>query len=577
MHTPDGLQAEVAPEGPRAVSSAPSAVAGVVRSVSTRLLRSVMSVYLLVTLVIFGLELTLQYRQARSGIDAELAMLQGTFRDSVSHSLWNMDAGALDATLSGLLQMPSVSRVIARGPDGAVISDSALGAAARPPPTGAVISNRQSVSHTRAGKTTELGTLEIQSASGVIVERLRAGFLFSMAAAIAKTAVLVFLVRRFFFRILSRPLYRIAEQAAAIDPKAISAQPLPVTTGPRDELAVISDAINRLAAEVAVTVGALDTLNKGLEAEVAQRTALLQKACDELDRERCDLSAEVVLREANEAELKRINLTLSQSLEQLRVAQESLVESEKMAALGGLVAGIAHEINTPIGIGLTGSSHFHFMLEQLEAKFRAGELEEPAFERFIAEAKELSRSMCVSLEKAAALIRSFKLIAVDQTLDEARDFNVSEYLGDVLLAHHAVLRQAQVAIRLECDRALVVHSFPGAWSQILSNLIANSLRHGFEPGWVEPRIHIAAREVGGELVLRYCDNGKGMTEAVAKKVFDPFFTTDREGGSGLGMHVVYNLVSQRLHGRIALQTAPRQGVTFTLSLPQRQVSATTAA
>ncbi|WP_367849851.1 ATP-binding protein [Rhodoferax sp. WC2427] len=280
-------------------------------------------------------------------------------------------------------------------------------------------------------------------------------------------------------------------------------------------------------------------------------------------------------------DLVQANLLLAQEVKErqatelrLQAAQHDLAQAEKMAALGGLVAGIAHEINTPVGLGLTGSSHFKHMVEQLETKFRAGQLEEPDFEQFLADSKQLSHSIFISLEKAAALVKSFKLVAVDQTHDEMRNFQPLAYIQDLLLTHKQALRQAGVATAVDCQADLVVTSYPGAWSQVLSNLISNSLVHGFTPGQTDARIHIALAETPGEWVLDYRDNGRGMSDEVARKVFDPFFTTNRQGGgSGLGMHVVYNLVSQKLGGQIHLQTALGQGAAFTCHLPKQPASA----
>lgn len=297
---------------------------------------------------------------------------------------------------------------------------------------------------------------------------------------------------------------------------------------------------------------------------------------------------ELAERQRAEQQVRALNATLEQRVEErtqvlastnvaLQAAQHDLAEAGKMAALGGLVAGIAHEINTPVGSGLTGSSHFKYMIDELEIKFRAGELKEPDFELFLSDAKDLSRSIYVSLERAAALVSSFKLIAVDQTHDEYRPFKPKDYINDVVLTLQQVLRRANVAVQIHCDADIIVHSFAGAWSQILSNLITNSVVHGFTPGQANPCATIDVTDTEDELVLAYSDNGKGMNEEVAKKVFDPFFTTNRQGGgSGLGMHVVYNLITQKLQGRIHLRTAPGAGVTFTCSLPKQLTAPSTA-
>lgn len=541
------------------------------RSISSHLLKRVLSIYFALTLVIFAVDVGLQYQRHRDGIAAELSMLQKTFERSVAYALWHMDSNQLSATIAGMLEMPSVSRVIVTSPEGAVISDATSRETSKqqhllPIST---LKARQALVHQEGPSEVPLGVLEIQSNSSVIVHRMQGPVLFAALTAMVKTMVLVALVKLFFDRILSRPLFEIARRAAQINPKAPQTSPLPVKQqGKPDELDVISSAINGLVGEVAATVGALDGLNKSLESQVEQRTAALRVAYDDLARERAELNAEVALRQARENDLEKSNQALAQSIEQLRLAQESLVESEKMAALGGLVAGIAHEINTPVGLGLTGASHFAYMVQQLETKFRAGELEESQFERFLGDAKELSRSICVSLEKAAALVRSFKLVAVDQGSDELRRFDLGAYIADVVLTHQPVLRKAQVALAIDCPERLEVTSYAGAWSQVLSNLINNSVTHAFPAGWQDPRIRIEVRIEGDDLVAVYSDNGQGMSEQVARRVFEPFFTTNRQGGgSGLGMHIVYNLVHQQLHGRVALQTEPGQGCRFTLRLP----------
>ncbi len=259
---------------------------------------------------------------------------------------------------------------------------------------------------------------------------------------------------------------------------------------------------------------------------------------------------------------------------ELHEAQGELAEAAKMASLGGLVAGIAHEINTPVGLSLTAASHFRHMIKEIEAKFRGGELAEDDFERFIVDSGELAHSIFVSLEKAAALVRSFKLIAVDQSADELRSFAARAYIEDVVLTHQPLLRRARASFTLECDAALMVESFPGAWSQMLSNLIGNSVAHGFDAEAADPKILVSVEDRPDAVVLTYRDNGRGMNEAVAKKVFDPFFTTNRQGGgSGLGMHIVHNIVSQQLRGHIQLETAPGEGVTFTIRLPKQRLTA----
>lgn len=551
------------------------------KSASVRLMSRVMAIYLCLSLAIFGAELWINYGETRDNITAELETLHHTFDDSVVYALWQLDNKQLDVTLAGMLKMPSVTRVVLTGPDGNVMRDqrsATHGTAQFRLLPAATYVNRRPLQQTNGNTTVPLGAIAIHSDSHVIVERLKVGMLLTVAAAVFKTALLLFLVKLFFDRTLTRPLFQIAQMASGIDPtQASQAQRLPVKPGLPDELDVISMAINGLVVEVAQAIGSLDELKRGLEQQVLVRTAALQQANDELDRERRQLSSEVSHRLAQEQRLQLVNADLEQSLEKLREAQKTLIESEKMAALGGLVAGVAHEINTPIGLGLTGASHFKYMVDQLGAKFRAGELEEVEFERFLADSTELSRTIFSSLDRAAALVRSFKLVAVDQNSTELRHFQPREYLNDVVRTLQSVLRKANVQVQMMVDANMTVYSDAGAWAQILANLINNSVIHGFGHDYKDAHLDISLEQQADEsLLLIYQDNGRGMAADVARKVFDPFFTTNRhEGGSGLGMHIVYNLVTQRLHGHIELITAPGIGTTFRIELPKLTPSSAT--
>jgi len=543
------------------------------KSASVRLMAHVMAVYLCLTLAIFGMEVSINYKDTRDQISKELETLHLTFDESVVYALWQLDNKQIDVTLAGMLKMPSVTRVVLTAPDGSVMRDLTSPirekAPARLLPVAAFV-NKRALQQTNGGTSVPLGHIAIHSDSHVIVDRLKMGLLVTIAAALVKTALLLYLIKLYFDRMLTRPLFQIANMASSIDPTHASEAPrLPVKAGPPDELDVISMAINGLLVEVAQAIGSLDELKRGLEQQVLARTAALQQANVELDREREQLSTEVSRRQAQEKRLQRVNADLAKSLEHLSVAQKTLIESEKMIALGGLVAGVAHEINTPIGLGLTGASHFQYMVDQLRAKFSAGELEEVEFVRFLDDSSELSRTIFSSLERAAALVRSFKLVAVDQNSAEMRHFKPLEYINDVVRTLHSTLRKANVQAQVDADPALSIYSDAGAWAQVLVNLINNSVIHAFGPEFKDAKVEIELRQqADGSQLLTYRDNGRGMTAEVARKVFDPFFTTNRQqGGSGLGMHIVYNLVTQRLRGSIELVTAPGAGTCFRMQLP----------
>jgi signal transduction histidine kinase len=260
---------------------------------------------------------------------------------------------------------------------------------------------------------------------------------------------------------------------------------------------------------------------------------------------------------------------LTATINHLTKAQDVIVRTEKMAALGGLVAGVAHEINTPVGLSYTAATHIQNIITEIENSYRSGLLDEISFEKFIDQSAGLARSMIICLEKAAKLINSFKLVAVDQAIDDQRQFFPAAYIGDILLTHHQGLQTTQVKVTLDCAPEIKVSSYPGAWSQIISNLIMNSLTHAFTQDSRDRQMSISVKLVEENIQLIFEDNGRGMDSTTAAHIFEPFFTTNRQGGgTGLGMHIVFNLVTQRLLGEISLATQEGKGAKFSILFPQ---------
>jgi signal transduction histidine kinase/ligand-binding sensor domain-containing protein len=265
--------------------------------------------------------------------------------------------------------------------------------------------------------------------------------------------------------------------------------------------------------------------------------------------------------------LVQINTRLERTLNELTDAQRRLVESEKLASLGNLVAGISHEINTPVGIGVTAASHLKEQTEKLQVIEQRGELKRSDFLEYLRTAQESSTLVLRNLERASQLIRSFKQVAVDQSSEQRRVILLKDYLNEVLFALMPKLKRSKHKIEALEGENLQLDTYPGALYQIVANLVTNSLLHGFKDGH-HGRINISWERASDVLILRYRDNGIGMNAEVAKRIFDPFFTTKRgQGGSGLGMHITYNLVTQLLKGHIELTTAPEQGVLFEIRLP----------
>ncbi len=258
---------------------------------------------------------------------------------------------------------------------------------------------------------------------------------------------------------------------------------------------------------------------------------------------------------------------LSQTLKNLKAAQNQLVESEKMAALGQLVAGVAHEISTPVGIGITVSSALENKTETLVTAYQEGELKRSDLELYLDTALESNQLILSNLQQAAELVQSFKQVAVDQISLEKRVFPIKAYLESTLVSLDPKLKQAGHALTISADEALTINSYPGAFSQIATNLVMNSITHAYQKG-EQGRLHFDLMKEQDKLTIEYTDDGCGIGPKNINKIFDPFFTTARsQGGSGLGLHIVYNLVTQKLKGAISCESRPGLGTKFILTLP----------
>lgn len=259
---------------------------------------------------------------------------------------------------------------------------------------------------------------------------------------------------------------------------------------------------------------------------------------------------------------------LSSTLDRLRLTQDQLVQNEKLASLGSLVAGIAHEINTPVGIAVTAASLLEEQSVRLSQAVRDGQLRRSELLDMARRSGEAAELVQNNLRRAAELIRSFKQVAVDQSSEERREIELYEYLRDTLRSLAPRLRGLPVTVEVRGPVGLMLMTCPGAIYQVASNLVLNALTHAFPEG-SGGRITLEFEVEAGERVcLRVRDDGIGMEEDTRRRAFDPFFTTRRgRGGSGLGLHIVYNLVTGLLGGTITLDSAPGAGSCFTIRIP----------
>jgi signal transduction histidine kinase len=256
-------------------------------------------------------------------------------------------------------------------------------------------------------------------------------------------------------------------------------------------------------------------------------------------------------------------------LRNLRETQNSLIEAEKLAALGRLVAGVAHEVNNPVGISLTVASSLERKTAMFTAEVERGDLRRSRLNEFLETSRDASSQLVANLNRAAELIQSFKQVAADRNYSDQRTFDLGDLTEQVVMSLRPGLRKHHLTLTVDCQPNLTMNSYPGPYGQVLTNLFLNSVAHAFpdgRPGAVD----IKVKESGKDSVeILFSDDGCGMSLDVRRRAFDPFFTTRRDqGGTGLGLHIVYSIVTNRLGGRLDLDSEPGKGTRIQIILPR---------
>jgi signal transduction histidine kinase len=380
-----------------------------------------------------------------------------------------------------------------------------------------------------------------------------ATLLLQVAALLLPVLGLVWLILDRQFRPLQRLLAAI-QASLARDPGGQRLLLRAIELDRYSEFSPLIAAMNDVFAEINRDIARIDESNRQLQARQDEIAVLNQS----LER---SINERTFQLEANNAELQRTVSALSR-------LQEQLVEAEKQGSLSRLVAGIAHDINTPLGIAVTAASHLHDQfLAQREALQRAA-ASSPGLRRLLEDGDEGLRILQGNLARAAALVRSFKQISVDQSGEGRRRFELRAYLDELLLSLRPQHKRLPHTVELDCPRGIELDSYPGAWAQIVTNLVMNALRHGLSaerPG----HIRILVCEAGDEVELRVKDDGVGIPADRLPRIFDAFYTTGAgSGGSGLGLAVVRDLAEQRLKGRVSVVSHPGEGAEFLIRAPK---------
>jgi signal transduction histidine kinase len=323
-------------------------------------------------------------------------------------------------------------------------------------------------------------------------------------------------------------------------------------------------------------IGAYDDLNTQKEA-LKQNLEEMQAQQEELRRVEAHLRA-------SQQQMQELNATLEHRVEErtrelkaamdnLKNTQAKMVESEKMATLGNLVAGVAHEINTPVGIAVTAASHLQHSIQNFAETVNGGQIRKSDIARVVSEGTEASDIILKNLERASELVQSFKKVAVNQSTECVEEFHLRQYTDEIITSLRPTLRKTKLEV-VNSLPDVVLLGLPSAFSQIIINFVTNSIRYAYDEG-APGTLRLWAEVDNDRVHIHYNDDGKGIPPENLPKIFDPFFTTGRtRGGSGLGLNIVYNLVTQKMEGDIRVESTVGQGTTFHLSLPLRLATTT---
>ena len=479
-------------------------------SISKQLLKVVFTFYFSITIVITIIHFAIEYYHTQDSIKSELQKISLTFKPSLVQSVWNFDDNQVESIMNGVLKLPTVLGVDIYDKKTKEILFSKYDKNLDLKDPSLLIAN-EDLKYIKNNKSQYIGTVRYYSNANVVFDRVKVGFFIIFINSLIKSLILTVLFIWAFKKYLTIPLEDITNKIKNIQLDKISQhKQIVINSNTNNELTYLSSAFNKM--------------------------------------------------------LKNLN----EQLKKLKEAQEHLVQSENMVALGNMVAGVAHEINTPIGMALTGITHLKDETNQIEQLYRSENMSEEDFEKYLETNNEINRSIQINLQKSADLIKSFKMVAVDQSSGAIRTINTKEYINDILLSLHNKLKQTKIKVHLTSPDDLNITINAGAISQIITNLIMNTIIHGFKPD-EEGDIFITIQKIDNTLELIYKDTGIGISKEVKARLFDPFFTTKRsQGGSGLGTSIIYNLVTTGLQGTIKVTSELHKGMQYDIIIPLKK-------
>ncbi|KHT47378.1 hypothetical protein RJ47_00645 [Vibrio sinaloensis] len=524
------------------------------QSINKKLTLQIIMFSTLVTLFVTAFQLYSDFLVARESIEVSQKYIFTSYKDAMEESIWVLNSELIESQINGIISIPDISYVRIEIEGGKHWERGE-------PKDEHILEQTLNLEYSYINqKAIYLGRLIVQSDLWVIYNSLIDKALIILLSNGFKTFIVAAFIIYLVNTLVTKPLnqmsayfkqYRFKHDnpPMVIDRKAAN----------DDEIDFMINIVNRMCSELSQSYGTVIESQRQLAQALTDKQLLLEQ--------------EIKFKEDLELMVQERTKELEATLLELQDTQATMIESEKMASLGNLVAGIAHEINTPLGISITSSSFASTEINQIMKDFEEGKLESSTFSESM---KSISQSFDIlntNLQRAAILVSSFKQIAVDQTDESSCQFFIKEHVDKLVVSLSHELRKYGVSVKVNCCEGLQIESYSGAYIQVFTNLITNSLKHGFEDWQHEKTITISIVQQQNDLVIDYQDTGRGVPESVRGKVFEPFVTTKRgTGGTGLGANIIYNIVSQKLQGKIECLYDLEQGAHFLLTIPLNPLS-----
>ena len=544
-------------------------------SIAARLLRVIFGCYFVVTVIITCVQITLEYGETENRVLAEIQALDKTFGRGVAEAVWTYNGAGLNGILAGMMQQPLVIGVKVVNKAGTLVAATGLVESDRgelmtadekgqlrqsptPQEEGAfekVIAQSFPVMYAKSmgSSPQEIGTWTIYSSERFVLDQVKFGFILLLINSVIKTLALWFIFLFVVQRLLGRPLQQLTTFVSRINVQNPGDETIVLQGNGRHELHLMADKLNELHGTLKQSV--LD--NNTLNARLTQEKETTQQL---------NLTLEARVEQRTEA-LAESNRELFSVVNKLQQTQSELVEVGKLASLGSLVAGVSHELNTPIGTALTTASTLEDEALKFKHALAEGPLRRSILDLFVQRSIDASALLVRSCHRAASLISSFKQVAVDQSSEHRRKFDLQVLIQDNLVALSPTLKVATWKSQADVPEGIVLDSYPGPLGQVIVNLVLNAGLHAFD-GVPDGLLRISASVTNGDVEIRFADNGKGMSAETQARIFDPFFTTKLgQGGSGLGLAICHNIVTGLLGGTHSVTSTLGVGTTFVITLP----------